>query len=147
MLRVLNRVPKQWKQRAETNYKGLEAILLIDSINHRSPVKDQPSNMATVNLLLLQKNIYKYVKKKSLPHKTEKNTIGSSEHLVVPASQCCDDVSHTSAGGLSASTVPENDSGPYAPFGLHQRRLCFQRQKLPDKEAPVRPDPSHRLAE
>lgn len=64
MLRVLNRVPKQWKQRAETNYKGLEAILLIDSINHRSPVKDQPSNMATVNLLLLQKNIYKYVKKK-----------------------------------------------------------------------------------
>lgn len=35
----------------QPNYEGCEASLLIDSMNHRSPIKDHSSVLATVNLL------------------------------------------------------------------------------------------------
>lgn len=74
------------------------------------------------------------------PHTMRWRSHGAPPAQAVPASQCLGDVSHTSAGGPSASSGPENDSVLYAPFWLSAA-------KLPNKEASVRADPSHRLTE
>lgn len=62
------------------------------------------------------------------PHTMRWRSHGAPHAQAVPASQSLGDVSHTRAGGPSASPGPENDSVLYAPFWLQPRRLRFQRR-------------------
>lgn len=140
--------PKAVAHPSQPSYEVCEASSVIDGMNHRSPIKDLSSVLATINPLqqgtnesLLKRRDTEMAlhQRLGLPHESEEKILmdphtmrwrshGAPHAQAVPASQCLGDVSHTSAGGPSASSGPENDSVLYAPFWLQPRRLRFQRR-------------------
>lgn len=139
------------------SYEGCEASSVIDGMNHRSPIKALSSVLATINPLqqgtnesLLRRRDTAVALHQHLglprqseekipmdPHTVRWRSHGAPHAQAVPASQCLGDVSHTSAGGPSASSGPENDSVLYTPpFGSNHDGSAFS-GGAPETKRPV----------